>query len=71
MIRYTGPRVRVIRALGVELPGLSRKKIERRPYPPEQHAQGRRARWCRRRRETEEKCYIPLLCHWSPLASDT
>jgi len=31
-----------MRALGVELPGLSRKKIERRPYPPGQHGQGRR-----------------------------
>jgi small subunit ribosomal protein S4 len=42
MSRYTGPRMRIMRALGVELPGLSRKKIERRPYPPGQHGQGRR-----------------------------
>ena len=26
-----------LRALGVDLPGLSRKSIERRPYPPGQH----------------------------------
>jgi small subunit ribosomal protein S4 len=26
-----------MRALGVELPGLSRKNLERRPYPPGQH----------------------------------
>ncbi len=31
-----------MRALNVELPGLSRKKIERRPYPPGQHGQARR-----------------------------
>lgn len=42
MSRYTGPRVRVLRALGSELPGLSRKKHERRPYPPGQHGQKRR-----------------------------
>ena len=42
MSRYTGPRVRVMRALGVELPGLSSKKIERRPYPPGQHGQARK-----------------------------
>ena len=37
MSRYTGPRVKVMRALGVELPGLSRKSIEKRPNPPGQH----------------------------------
>lgn len=42
MSRYTGPRVRVLRALGTELPGLSRKKIERRPFPPGQHGQARK-----------------------------
>ncbi|MBK9261046.1 MAG: hypothetical protein IPM54_14715 [Polyangiaceae bacterium] len=41
MSRYTGPRVRVMRALGYDLPGFSRKKIERRPYPPGQHDQAR------------------------------
>jgi len=41
MSRYTGPRVKVMRALGVELPGLSPKKIERRPYPPGQHGNGK------------------------------
>ena len=46
MSRYTGPRVRVMRALGVDLPGLSPKTSERRPYPPGQHGQ-------RRRKETE------------------
>ncbi|MEC5385428.1 30S ribosomal protein S4 [Uliginosibacterium sp. H3] len=37
MSRYTGPRLKVMRALGVELPGLSRKSIENRPNPPGQH----------------------------------
>lgn len=37
MSRYTGPRLRVMRALGIELPGLSRKSIENRPHPPGQH----------------------------------
>jgi small subunit ribosomal protein S4 len=44
MSRYTGPRLRVMRALGVDLPGLSTKHIERRPYPPGQHGTRRRKR---------------------------
>lgn len=39
MSRYTGPRLRVMRALGVELPGLSRKSLGDRNYPPGQHGQ--------------------------------
>jgi small subunit ribosomal protein S4 len=31
-----------MRALGTDLPGLSRKHIERRPYPPGQHGQSRK-----------------------------
>lgn len=31
-----------MRALGVNLPGLSTKTADRRPYPPGQHGQGRR-----------------------------
>lgn len=42
MSRYSGPRVKVIRALGVDLPGLTRKTRERRPYPPGQHGQARK-----------------------------
>lgn len=37
MSRLTGPRVKIMRALGVDLPGLSRKSIEDRPFPPGQH----------------------------------
>ena len=42
MSRYLGPRVKKMRALGVNLPGLSTKSIERRPHPPGQHGQNRR-----------------------------
>lgn len=42
MSRYTGPRVKKMRAFGIELPGLSAKSIERRPYPPGQHGLNRR-----------------------------
>ena len=37
MSRFTGPRLKVMRALGVELPGLSRKSIADRPNRPGQH----------------------------------
>lgn len=39
MARITGPRLKIMRALSVELPGLSRKSIENRPNPPGQHGQ--------------------------------
>lgn len=39
MSRYTGPRLKVMRALGTELPGLSRKTIGERNFPPGQHGQ--------------------------------
>lgn len=42
MSRYTGPRVKKMRALGVNLPGLSRKTVDKRPYPPGQHGQARK-----------------------------
>jgi len=37
MSRFTAPRLKVMRSLGVDLPGLSRKSIESRPNPPGQH----------------------------------
>lgn len=41
MARYSGPRLRIMRSLGVQLPGLSRKKWdERKAFPPGMH-QGR------------------------------
>lgn len=42
MSRYSGPRVRVLRALGADLPGLTHKTSEKRPYRPGQHGQARR-----------------------------
>jgi len=39
-----GPRLKIMRALGTELPGLSRKSIESRPNPPGQHGPTRTRR---------------------------
>ncbi|WP_025040014.1 30S ribosomal protein S4 [Nitrosospira briensis] len=44
MSRYTGPKLKVMRALGIELPGLSRKSLEPGSYPPGQHGQKSRRR---------------------------
>ena len=33
MSRYTGPRLKVLRALGIDLPGLSRKSMQERNQP--------------------------------------
>ena len=44
MSRYTGPRLRKMRALGVHLPGLSGKTLERRAHPPGQHGAERRGK---------------------------
>lgn len=37
MSRYTGPRLKIMRALGVDLPGLAQKSMQERPQPPGQH----------------------------------
>ena len=44
MSRYTGPRLRIVRRLDTDLPGLTRKSKEKRPYPPGQHGQARKKR---------------------------
>lgn len=44
MSRYVGPRIKLMRALGIDLPGLSRKSVEQRNYPPGQHGQKQRRR---------------------------
>lgn len=41
MSRYTGPKLRIMRALGMQLPGLSAKSIEKRQNPPGQHGGSR------------------------------
>jgi len=42
MSRYLGPRLKRMRAVGIELPGLSTRTLERRPYRPGQHGLRRR-----------------------------
>ena len=39
MSRYRGPRTKILRALGVDLPGFTTRSQERRPYRPGQHGQ--------------------------------
>jgi small subunit ribosomal protein S4 len=41
MARYRGPRVKICRALGDILPGLTNKKTLEKPYRPGQHGQNR------------------------------
>ena len=61
MSRFTGPRVKVMRALGLELPGLSRKSIERRPYPPGEHGGRRRRRDSVYGQQLKEKQKLKIL----------
>ena len=51
------PRLKIIRRLGVQLPGLTRKDPEARPYPPGQHGQStnKRRKVSAFRRRLEEK----------------
>ena len=46
MARYTGPKARVSRRLGINVWGTSgeTKALDRRPYPPGEHGRGRRRR---------------------------
>jgi small subunit ribosomal protein S4 len=53
--RMTGPRVRKMRALGTDLPGLSRKSIGNRPYPPGQHGASRRRKDSEYKKQLIEK----------------
>ena len=61
MSRYTGPRLRRARRLDTDLPGLTRNSIERRPFPPGQHGQGRRRRPSEYAMQLTEK--QKLVCH--------
>jgi small subunit ribosomal protein S4 len=49
-----------MRALGVSLPGLSRKTIDRRPFPPGQHGQSRRGKLSDYGRQLKEKQKVRL-----------
>ncbi len=60
MSRHTGPRVKIMRALGTDLPGLSRKSADRRPYPPGQHGQARRKKLSDFGRQLKEKQKLRL-----------
>ena len=44
MARYSGPRLKVCRSLGVILPGLTTKATLERPFPPGQHGMRRRGK---------------------------
>lgn len=55
MSRFTGPRVKKMRALGTDLPGLSRKSTAKRPYPPGQHGNRRRGKDSEYKKQLMEK----------------
>lgn len=55
MSRHTGPKVKKMRALGTDLPGLSRKSINNRPYPPGQHGNSRRRKDSEYKKQLQEK----------------
>lgn len=55
MSRFTGPRVKKMRALGTDLPGLSRKSTAKRPFPPGQHGNRRRGKDSEYKKQLMEK----------------
>lgn len=55
MSRYTGPRLKKMRSLGVDLPGLSRKSTSSRPYPPGEHGNKRRGKDSEFKKQLQEK----------------
>jgi small subunit ribosomal protein S4 len=55
MSRYTGPRLKKMRSLGTDLPGLSRKSTAKRPYPPGQHGNRRRGKDSEYKKQLVEK----------------
>lgn len=55
MSRFTGPRLKKMRGLGTDLPGLSRKSTAKRPYPPGQHGQRRRGKDSEYKKQLVEK----------------
>lgn len=55
------PRLKKIRRLGTDIPGLTRKRTDKRPYPPGQHGQTRtRRKISEYRRRLEEKQKVKL-----------
>ncbi|MBN2724145.1 MAG: 30S ribosomal protein S4 [Deltaproteobacteria bacterium] len=55
MARYLGPRVKVLRSLGLDLPGLTSKSMQRRPARPGQHGAKRKGRKSDFGRQLSEK----------------
>lgn len=55
MSRFTGPRLKKMRGLGIDLPGLSRKSTAKRPYPPGQHGGRRRGKDSEYKKQLVEK----------------
>jgi len=55
MSTYRGPRIKRMRALNCDLPGLSRKSKNRRPQPPGQHGDRRRRKDSDYGRQLKEK----------------
>lgn len=55
MARYTGSRLKIVRRFGQNLPGLTRKSAENRPYPPGQHGLTRKSKPSDYRVRLEEK----------------
>ncbi|MDA3862801.1 MAG: 30S ribosomal protein S4 [Deltaproteobacteria bacterium] len=55
MARYLGPKVKKLRSLGLDLPGLTTKSMQKRPYKPGQHGQKRRRRPSDHGRQLVEK----------------
>lgn len=49
------PRLKQIRRFGTDIPGLTRKRADRRPYPPGQHGQARRRKQSEYARRLLEK----------------
>lgn len=44
MARYRGPRLKICRSLGMTLPGLTRKSMEKRQHPPGMHGLNRKSK---------------------------
>lgn len=55
MANYRGPRLKIMRRLGINLSGLSRKSTQKRPYPPGQGAQNRRTKFSEYKKKLFEK----------------
>jgi small subunit ribosomal protein S4 len=55
MARYNGPRLKIIRRFQQDLPGLTGKTAENRPYPPGQHGPSSRSKPSAYRIRLDEK----------------